>query len=265
MARNGGVLKMHILTLSTVSGTCIGAATVQESLWNLILLRSRYQLRCHTLLLAVAVAVESSRVVAVEASSICLYILSLTLRVCIQEAVQQSCRLSLSRTEMKAKSIGNLMMAHLIYYLVVILYAILCSDIYYVDYKRESLACLSLKMEPKFPFSKPVLIFDGRVQLLVICQTGYVIFSVYLGMSTWKCVLCWCFEWGLGVAGLWLLNPFVSVLFICYDLYIILMRFYYQKMNYFHNFFPLYMPIELFPFSFNYLCVKIVLPFSKYS
>lgn len=109
MGRNGGVLKMHILTQNTVSGTCTGAATVQESLWNLILLRSRYQLRCHTLLLAVAVAVavESSRVVAVEASSICLYILSLTLRVCIQEAAQQNCRLTLSPTEMKAKSIGK--------------------------------------------------------------------------------------------------------------------------------------------------------------
>lgn len=109
MGRSGGVLKMHILTQNTVSGTCTGAATVQESLWNLILLRSRYHLRCHTLLLAVAVAVavESSRVVAVEASSICLYILSLTLRVCIQEAAQQNCRLTLSPTEMKAKSIGK--------------------------------------------------------------------------------------------------------------------------------------------------------------
>ena len=40
MERSGGAQKMHIRTQSIVSGTCIVVATVQESLWNLNLLRS---------------------------------------------------------------------------------------------------------------------------------------------------------------------------------------------------------------------------------
>lgn len=87
MGRNGGVPKMLIRTPSIVSGTCIEAATVQESLWNLILLRSPCQLRCHTWLLAAAAAVESSKIVQLEASTICPCILLLTRRVCILEVM----------------------------------------------------------------------------------------------------------------------------------------------------------------------------------
>ena len=35
MERNGDAPKMHTQTPNTVSATCIVAATVQESLWNL--------------------------------------------------------------------------------------------------------------------------------------------------------------------------------------------------------------------------------------
>lgn len=43
MERSGGALRRHIWSLNTVSGICTEAKTVQESMWNLNLLLSPYQ------------------------------------------------------------------------------------------------------------------------------------------------------------------------------------------------------------------------------
>lgn len=77
MERSGGAPKMHILTPNIVNDTCIVAATVQESLWNLKLLPSPCRQVNHTLLLGAAIEVEVSKAIAVEASKICHYTLSL--------------------------------------------------------------------------------------------------------------------------------------------------------------------------------------------
>lgn len=62
MARSGGAPKTRTRTLSTVSATCIVAATVQESLWNHKLWRSQHRpLWHHWLSLEAAVGMGASR------------------------------------------------------------------------------------------------------------------------------------------------------------------------------------------------------------
>lgn len=77
MERSGDAPRMHIQTPNIASGTCTEVATVQESLWNLIQLRSPCQLQCLTLLLGAVVTVEATGRVATQASQMCHCILLL--------------------------------------------------------------------------------------------------------------------------------------------------------------------------------------------